>query len=778
MNFTSAKILGNNRFLAIHSDGANSLLYVGMNDENDGVNITDVILVESINNIRCFDIEEVYDRNSSFAIVDCAEFRNGRLSSNQFYYVDLQTMKVEETTHYNDIFVHYNMLQKRTIHAFHDPRNRLDYIFRVAYRSGVDQANQDRTYIEIFETTRGLKPYLLDVIDHTVLGGSSLSIADFTVYDGFLYVLAYGKGLYELVLTPNQRVEIRSFFEIRMDVNRFAINRLGFNDDLNVVFSNGNNLYQYDWIIGKPPVLTNKYGLMPNSEVENLFIDEQFIVLSARAYYHDEFIDAQYRHIWVFTPRTTSWTNAFATWQLPYEGNFPMHYHQHLSVLTVFGNYLSLNIKLYLPFMQINPIMTSLLNKQVEVVITGTSRERSDNSSKVCTQILNVVVINSTNQTIFGTGLLGREKYVVDSPDSREIQLGWTYFGPNLKYDVNIKSQTPTPLEPNVTVLKTVRYIVKWENAPPAKDVVFVDMFTEKDITNSIYGLVQDVTNMTYYIVCTTHFVKQECNCRTMTQRNLERGVITNISQIIDPNERRIALTFEMQPDVVYVYTLSPMMIRFYGSVTYLGTLENEINSVSINSGLLMVSFKIGKRVDIYKLEDVQSTDGEFKDVRPIFRINSQVMRFLGVQYFAPVDAETSPYHLETLFLKTKTGLMALSINEMGFPELLFQIPVLRDYSYEIARDSILIITELDIQLYRLAVPIRRNSNPILTQSVTHSYKLGQYGELVSDQLFYVSFEDKIQILHPDRPSTTFFFDEVAAHSIVKKLDAVRQGDR
>jgi len=98
-----------------------------------------------------------------------------------------------------------------------------------------------------------------------VLGGSSLSIADFAVYDGLMYVLAYNKGLYELRLTPNQRVEIRSFFEIRMDVNRFAINRLGFNDDLNVVFSNGNSLYQYDWVIGKAPVLTAKYGLMPNS---------------------------------------------------------------------------------------------------------------------------------------------------------------------------------------------------------------------------------------------------------------------------------------------------------------------------------------------------------------------------------------------------------------------------------------------------------------------------------------------------------------------------------
>jgi hypothetical protein len=50
-----------------------------------------------------------------------------------------------------------------------------------------------------------------------------------------------------------------------MDVSKFRVSRLGFNDDLNVVFTNGNNIYQYDWVIGQLPVLTSKYNLLPNS---------------------------------------------------------------------------------------------------------------------------------------------------------------------------------------------------------------------------------------------------------------------------------------------------------------------------------------------------------------------------------------------------------------------------------------------------------------------------------------------------------------------------------
>jgi hypothetical protein len=62
---------------------------------------------------------------------------------------------------------------------------------------------------------------------------------------GLIYILAYNKGLYEFRITRNQRLNIRSFFEIKMDVNRFRVDQLGFNDDLSVVLTNGNSVYQY-----------------------------------------------------------------------------------------------------------------------------------------------------------------------------------------------------------------------------------------------------------------------------------------------------------------------------------------------------------------------------------------------------------------------------------------------------------------------------------------------------------------------------------------------------
>ena len=41
-----------------------------------------------------------------------------------------------------------------------------------------------------------LKPQLLDVIDNTFLELDKLSIADFQINMGLIYILAYNKGIY------------------------------------------------------------------------------------------------------------------------------------------------------------------------------------------------------------------------------------------------------------------------------------------------------------------------------------------------------------------------------------------------------------------------------------------------------------------------------------------------------------------------------------------------------------------------------------------------------
>ena len=70
-------------------------------------------------------------------------------------------------------------------------------------------------------------------------------------------------------------------------------------------------------------------------------------------------------------------------------------------------------------------------------------------------------------------------------------------------------------------------------------------------------------------------------------------------------------------------------------------------------------------------------------------------MRFFGVPYFAPMECQTSIYHSEVLFLKTKTGVMIMQVDEIGIAVLLYTIPMTTSkYEMEISNDNVLIFDE------------------------------------------------------------------------------------
>jgi hypothetical protein len=79
--------------------------------------------------------------------------------------------------------------------------------------------------------------------------------------------------------------------------------------------------------------------------------------------------------------------------------------------------------------------------------------------------------------------------------------------------------------------------------------------------------------------------------------------------------------------------------------------------------GLLIIVFELGKRIDVYRVEDINKPRPT-----PIFVIDHRVMSFFGVNYFAPVLSKVSIHHDEVVFVQTKTGVMAININEAGWP--------------------------------------------------------------------------------------------------------------
>lgn len=109
---------------------------------------------------------------------------------------------------------------------------------------------------------------IFDVIDHTLLNLPTLAIMDYQIHMNFIYLLVRDTGVYQIQFSSSQRLIRTSYFPIKMNINRFRIEQNGFNDDLHVVLSNDNTIYQYQWDVLAHPVLVTKYTLMGGSKVE------------------------------------------------------------------------------------------------------------------------------------------------------------------------------------------------------------------------------------------------------------------------------------------------------------------------------------------------------------------------------------------------------------------------------------------------------------------------------------------------------------------------------
>jgi hypothetical protein len=63
---------------------------------------------------------------------------------------------------------------------------------------GVDEKNQNNTYIDIFMVSNPEDPWIVSIIDRTFLRTSTFRAADIRVYLSEIYILDYAKGLHRI----------------------------------------------------------------------------------------------------------------------------------------------------------------------------------------------------------------------------------------------------------------------------------------------------------------------------------------------------------------------------------------------------------------------------------------------------------------------------------------------------------------------------------------------------------------------------------------------------
>lgn len=499
--------------------------------------------VENISFLHCYDVDEIMYPGNSVVIVDCGVFYQGELAYNEFIYVNLTTRQVIQGSHLSDTFVNVNFLSKRRIEVVEDPFSRIPYLVRFLIRDGVSAEHKDQTYAEVFLMLNPLKPQLLDVIDHTFLNLPSLSIADYQIHMNRIYILAYNRGLFEISINRDQYVQVRSKFDIKLDLNRFRVDQLGFNDDLNLVMTNGNTVYQFEWDLTVPATMVAKYTLVPNSAVEQIFVDYNFVIVLASSVLDEQLS----RRTWVFTRRTLSYLNAYNVFHSPLEGPAIIHWDQHGTKLQIFHLYSSYSIKMSLPYMDVKPVDSTMAGKTEEFTVLATSIGEGLEQT-TCEEKFKFIYLLPGDQSIIKTGLWNSDDINVDSPDNREIPLAYEFFGFNLTYEAKFESSSP--ILPFQYINKQHKAVFNWPPEIIIENIEYFEMFTELSSTelkpDAVYGLVQvgeksasKTLYTTYYIKCKINVLDRDethhLTCQTITKTNFSMGKIVRASQIFNP---------------------------------------------------------------------------------------------------------------------------------------------------------------------------------------------------------------------------------------------------
>lgn len=91
---------------------------------------------------------------------------------------------------------------------------------------------------------------------------------------------------------------------------------------------------------------------MPGSNVEDLFMDDDLVVVQAWSHVDDQ----QQRRTFIFSRRTLSYMNAFASFIEPSYGPSILIFNEWNKNIYLIHEYRSLNIKLNLPYLTVHPV--------------------------------------------------------------------------------------------------------------------------------------------------------------------------------------------------------------------------------------------------------------------------------------------------------------------------------------------------------------------------------------------------------------------------------------
>lgn len=168
--------------------------------------------------MMCYDA--IWLRAAGLIMVDCAKKGNYGLQ-NVFLYVNATSQVVIDKKVENDMWIGFTHIWRRKIvHLVEDGE---EYLIRAYFADGVNDVQVDNTYVEIMLINNPYRPWVIKIMDRSFLHQEKLSIRDFKVYLGDLYILDEHTGVISFDLTPSQNIVIKGRYRTESGYHRMGI---------------------------------------------------------------------------------------------------------------------------------------------------------------------------------------------------------------------------------------------------------------------------------------------------------------------------------------------------------------------------------------------------------------------------------------------------------------------------------------------------------------------------------------------------------------------------
>lgn len=111
-------------------------------------------------------------------------------------------------------------------------------------------------------------------MDRSFLHQDKLSITDFKLYMGNMYLLDYHSGVIVFDITPNQNILITGRYRTDSGYMRLGVYSSNLDNEILFALATNHAIYEVDFSNQLRPQIITKYSIMSNSIIQSVWVNE------------------------------------------------------------------------------------------------------------------------------------------------------------------------------------------------------------------------------------------------------------------------------------------------------------------------------------------------------------------------------------------------------------------------------------------------------------------------------------------------------------------------